>query len=273
MSENPVQLIVAAFRDEQGAKGALRDLKRAHRSGLIKIENAAVLRKDTKGKLHIRETHDMGGGKGATIGGVAGAAIGVLAGPALVVPAAVGALVGGLAAKLRDAGFPDDRLRRVGNGLQPGSSAIVAVVEHRWVEHVKRELAEEGADILAETLGADIASQLEAGHDVAFTALSTHSGFMAARSAGNEEESEGGTIVVDDTGVYGGRYIATQHGFAVEEFAFDEDALVDEVAVVTPEGAAYAATAVAGEEAATVAAVAIPEDADQPEDEASSEEV
>lgn len=260
MYENPVQLIVAAFQDEQGAKAALRDLKQAHRSGLIRIENAAVLRKDAKGKLHIKETHDMGGGKGAAIGGVAGAAIGVLAGPALVVPAAVGALVGGLTAKLRDAGFPNHRLQRVGEGLTPGSSAIVAVVEHEWVEQVKKEMAEEGADILAETLGADIASQLEAGHDIAYTAVATHSGFMAARSAGNEDESEGGSIVVDDTGVYGGRYVATREGFMVEDFALTEDALIDEVAVGAPEGVAYAATVVAGEEAMTVAAVTKPED-------------
>jgi uncharacterized membrane protein len=256
-------LIVAAFQDEQGAKAVLHDLKQAHRAGLIRIESAAVLRKDAKGKLHIKETHDIGGGKGAAIGGVAGAAIGVLAGPALVVPAAVGALVGGLTAKLRDTGFPNERLQRVGQGLKPGSSAIVAIVEHEWVELVKREMAEEGADILAETLGADIASQLEAGHDVAYTAVAAQSGFMAARSAGNEEEAEGGAIVVDDSGAYGGRYVATREGFVVEDFALTEEGMIDEMLVATSEEAAYAATVVAGEEVATIAAIATPED-DEP---------
>ncbi|MFN2182692.1 MAG: DUF1269 domain-containing protein [Anaerolineae bacterium] len=254
MSDNPIQLIVAAFQDEQGAKVALHDLKQAHRAGLIKIENAAVLSKDAKGKLHIKETHDMGGGKGAAIGGVAGAAIGVLAGPALVVPAAVGALVGGLTAKLRDTGFPDERLQRVGAGLKPGSSAIVAVVEHQWVERVKKEMAEEGADILAESLGADIASQLEAGHDVAYTAVATQSGFMAARSAGNEEEAEGGTIIIDDSGVYGGRYVATREGFAVEDFVLTEEGMIDEVVVAISEETTYAS------------AMDPPEDGDQPEE-------
>lgn len=266
MSENPMQLIVAAFQDERGAKAALRDLKQAHRAGLIKIENAAALRKDAKGKLHIKETHDMGGGKGAAIGGVAGAAIGVLAGPALVVPAAVGALVGGLTAKLRDSGFPDERLRRVGMGLKPGSSAIVAVVEHQWVEQVKKEMAEEGADILAETLGADIASQLESGHDVAYTAVAAHGGFMAARSAGNEEEAEGGAIVIDESGAYGGRYVATREGFAVEDFVLTDDVLLAEVAAGTPEGIAYAATVESGDETATIATVVAPEDGDPPDE-------
>jgi uncharacterized membrane protein len=260
VNENPMQLIVAAFQDEKGAKNALRELKQARRAGLIKIENAAVLRKDQKGKLHIKETHDMGGGKGAAIGGVAGAAIGVIAGPALLVPAAVGALVGGLTAKLRDSGFPDERLRRVGEGLGPGSSAIVAVVEHTWVEKVQKELAEQGADILAEQLGADIAAQLQAGHDVAYTALATQSGFMASRVAGNEDEVEGGEVVIDDTGVYGARYVATKDGFAVEDLAITDEGMVDEVVVATAEGAAYAATVAAGDEVMTVTAVETPEE-------------
>ena len=84
MSDNPVQVIVAAFQDEETAKNALKQLKQASRAGLVKIENAAVLRKDEKGKLHIKETHDMGGGKGAALGGVGGAAIGLIAGAALL---------------------------------------------------------------------------------------------------------------------------------------------------------------------------------------------
>ena len=110
MSDVPVQVIVAAFQDEEAAKGALKALKQASREGLIKIENAAVLRKDKKGKLHIKETHDMGGGKGAALGGVGGAAIGLIAGATLAAPVVVGALVGGLVAKLRDSGFSNKRL-------------------------------------------------------------------------------------------------------------------------------------------------------------------
>ena len=146
MSENPIQLVVAAFKDEKAAKAALKELKKAQRAKLIKIENAAVLRKDKKGKLHIKETQDMGGGKGAALGGVGGAAVGLIAGATLAAPAVVGALVGGLVAKLRDSGFSDTRLKAVGEGLTPGSSAIVAVVEHKWVAQVEEVLAEAETD-------------------------------------------------------------------------------------------------------------------------------
>jgi uncharacterized membrane protein len=223
MSEVPVELIVAAFQDEEAAAEALKALKQARREKLIRIQDAAVLRKDEKGKVHIRETADMGGGKGAALGGVAGAAIGLLAGPALLVPAAVGALVGGLAAKLRDSGFSNERLQTLGESLKPGSSAIVAVVEHTWVAAVEEAMAEAGADAVTAALGADIAAQLEAGQEVAYTAISSQEGFEATRVAGGEDSVEGGKIVVDDSGVYGGRFFATGDGFVVEGLSVDDE--------------------------------------------------
>ena len=223
MSNVPVQLIVAAFQDEGAAKKALQTLKQAQKEKLIKIENAAVITKNEKGKVHITETADMGGGKGAVLGGVAGAAIGVIAGPALLVPAAVGALVGGLTAKLRDTGFSDERLKKLGEKLTPGSSAIVAVVEHVWVAAVEKAAAEAGADVFTEALGADIAAQLEAGHETAYTAIASDQGFSAARVATGEDMVEGAQMTVDDSGMYGGRYVATKDGFAVVAMHSDEE--------------------------------------------------
>lgn len=215
MSDVPIQLIVAAFKDEKAAKGALDALRQKQKEKLIKIDNAAVLHKDAKGKLHIQETADFGGKKGAALGGVAGAAIGLIAGPALLVPAAVGALVGGLTAKLRDSGFSDARLEALGANLTPGSSAIVAVVEHTWVNQVKSAMAEAGADAMTASLGADISQQLEAGNEVAYSALATQQGFSASRIAAGENMVDTSQMVVDDTGAYGGRFVATKDGFAV----------------------------------------------------------
>ena len=237
MSDVPIQLIVAAFKDEKAAKEELKVLKQAQKEKLIKIENAAVLRKDTKGKLHITETADMGGGKGAALGGVAGAAIGLIAGPALLVPVAVGALVGGLSAKLRDSGFQDKRLKEIGDGLKPGSSAIVAVVEHTWVKQVEAAMAEAGAQAFTASLSADIANQLEQGHDVSYTAISSEQGFAASRVASGEDYIEGGQVVVDDSGVYGGRYVATKDGFAVVAMeATDEGVTVASLSATTEKG-------------------------------------
>ena len=85
-------------------------------------------------------------GKGAAR--VGGAAIGLVAGAALAAPVVVGALVGGLVAKLRDSGFSNKRLEAMGEGLQPGTSAIIAVVEHTWVAKVEEALAEAQAEVI-----------------------------------------------------------------------------------------------------------------------------
>jgi uncharacterized membrane protein len=231
MSDVPVQLIVAAFQNEGDAKEALKALKQAKKEGLIKIDSAAVLRKDEKGKIHIKETHDMGGGKGAVLGGVGGAAVGLIAGAALAAPLAVGALVGGLVAKLRDSGFSDERLETLGESLQPGTSAIVAVVEHEWVAKVEEALAETEADLITAELSADIAGQLEAGHELAYSAISSEEGFAVDRVAVGDDVVEGSSLVVDDTGVYESQFIATPDGFAVELIAATEDGVVDEIIV------------------------------------------
>ena len=258
LSAAPVQLVVAAFQDEKAADQALKDLKKVQKKKMIAIKNAAVLRKDENGKLHIKETADMGGGKGAALGGVVGAAIGLIAGPALVVPVAVGALVGGLTAKLKDSGFSDKRLESLGDGLVPGSSAIIAVVEKKGVERVERELTEQGADLLTSKIQADIASQLEAGSEVAYTAVTTQEGIAVGRVAGDEDQVEGREVVLDETGVYGGRFIATKDGFAVERIAVTDEGSVDEVVATADDTVVYATAVVtdegsaAGEVVATV---------------------
>jgi uncharacterized membrane protein len=159
-TEVPVDVVVAAFQDEKGATDALHELENAKKQGVINIKDAAVLRRDASNELHITETADKGFGKGAVMGGVTGAVVGVLAGP-IGWAALGGAAIGGLAAKLSDGGFPDQRLKQIGEGLKPGSSAIVAVVEHEWVREVERRMEQRAADIITETIEQDIASQLE----------------------------------------------------------------------------------------------------------------
>lgn len=109
MSDVPVQVIVAAFKEEETADEALKALKEAKKERLIGIQDAAVIRRDEDNKLHIKETADMGGGKGAAVGGILGGVIGLIGGPAgVVLGGAAGAAVGGFTAKLFDAGIPDE---------------------------------------------------------------------------------------------------------------------------------------------------------------------
>jgi uncharacterized membrane protein len=201
MADVPVEVVVAAFQDPNGASAALEQLKQAKKQGLIKIEDAAVLVKDADGKLRIKETGDMGGGKGAVIGGVVGGVIGLLAGP-IGWAALGGAVIGGLAAKMSDGGFSDARLKQIGASLKPNSSAIIAVIDHTWVAEVERQMQQAGADTVTEAISADIAKQLEAGKDVAYTALGTAEGVALSRVAAGGDEVDASSVVATDQGVY-----------------------------------------------------------------------
>ena len=225
MSDVPVQVVVAAFKDETTASEALKALKEAQKQGLIKIVDAAVLKKDMDGKLRIKETADMGGGKGAVIGGVLGGVIGVLAGP--VGWAVVGgAVIGGLAAKLHDGGFKDERLKKLGEGLGPGNSAIVAVVEHVWVRQVEKAMADAGAQAVTEEISADIAKQLQEGGEVAYTAIATGDAVATSRVATSDAKTE-----VTNT-------VSTAEGTYIEGARVTKDEVVAGAAVVTKDGAA-----------------------------------
>ena len=190
MADAPVQLLIAAFRDEGGASAALQMLKEAKKEKLVAIKDAAVLRKDPEGKLHVNDIRDMTGTRGAVIGGVVGAGLGIITGGAALAIAGIGALAGGLAARLRDSGFNDARLKKLGEGLTPGSSAIVAVIEHTWVADLQEEFQKAGAEVVTEAIAADIAAQLEAGRDTAYTAVASDEGIAAARMVTEEQDQQ-----------------------------------------------------------------------------------
>jgi uncharacterized membrane protein len=202
MTDVPLQIIVAAFQEEDAADDALKALKEAKKEKLISIDNAAVIRKDEGGKLHIKETADMGGGKGAGVGALVGGAIGLLAGPlGVAAGSALGATVGGITAKLYDGGFKDERLEEIGGSLEPGTSAIIAVIEHRWVADLERELAEEGANVMTSALAADIAKQLQKGGEVSYTAVSGDEGIAGSRVATTEDEAVVSGFIATDVGM------------------------------------------------------------------------
>lgn len=266
MSEVPVQLVVAAFQDEKSADAALKELKQAQRQKLIKIDDAAVLRKDEKGKLHVKETGDWGGGKGAVVGGVIGGALGIILGPGAILAGAVGAAIGGLSAKLRDSGFNDERLKTLGAGLEPGTSAIVAVVEHKWVKQVQDEIDEYATDVYTEAISADIAEQLQAGKEVQISAISGEEGVELSRVAGDETEVEASRIVATDDAVVAEQMVATEDGVVAERMVVTDEGVSD-VVVAATEDEVVAAGYVETDEGVVVAGMTAEVEGEAPADE------
>ncbi len=170
MSKDTSEQVVAAFFEyEDGAKFCLEMLEEG---GLKKaLGDKAILSMDYNGKVSIKEMGDMGGGKGAVIGGAIGL---ILPGIGTVIGVAGGALIGGLAAKLHDAGFPNDQLKSLGDQLKPNSSLLLAVVDSQHVAEVEAKLRSADGQVITEGLTEDAIDQL---------ALTDFATDTAARSA------------------------------------------------------------------------------------------
>jgi len=129
------KILAASFATPDGGSraggalgGALRD----------KVGNIAVLYVRPDGKAKFVESKDWGAGRGALLGG----AIGIIGGPLGIL---AGGGIGALAAKLRDSGFKNDDLEKLGRSLGPGHSAVVVEIAPG---------AAKTAEALARTLGA-----------------------------------------------------------------------------------------------------------------------
>jgi uncharacterized membrane protein len=168
MSESPYDVILAVFDDQAIASQAYQDLHKAEKDKKVDLENVVLIHKEAAGKIDVKEAAEKISGE-ARIGALVGGALGILAGPVGVITlGAAGAVVGGLSAKLDDVGFDDERLEMLGETLEPGKSAILAVLESQYSEKLVQELKNRGAQVAVEDLPKDFGQILEDGGSFAY---------------------------------------------------------------------------------------------------------
>lgn len=156
-----LQLVVLIGEATGTAQDALQTLKEVARKDDVEIHNAAVLVKDVGGQATITETEDVSTRHGALFGAISGALIGLLGGPVgAVVGAAAGAAAGGAASRWIDMGFSDDYLAKLEEGLQPGSSALVVLVDPESADEVVSVLGAFEGQVLCEEITADVAAKI-----------------------------------------------------------------------------------------------------------------
>ncbi len=145
-----LELVTKLFKDPKGASAALKGLKSRKD---IRIRNAAVVEKDGQGKAKIKETADVDAVRGGLVGAAAGGLIGLAGGPVgVVVGALVGAGTGGFAAKKIDTGFSDSFLNKFQEYVEPGSSALVVLVEGKTAQELSDVLSEVDGILLRHSL-------------------------------------------------------------------------------------------------------------------------
>jgi uncharacterized membrane protein/sporulation protein YlmC with PRC-barrel domain len=158
------ELIIMVFQNVSKAQEALnflQDLRREKKIGPIR--NAAVLEMDETGRASLKETQDVDSKQGTLFGAITGGLIGLIGGPVgMVVGAAAGALTGRAAAGRIDMGFSNRYLIDVEKRLEPGSSALIALVEHEWSGDVAESLTYLGGQLFRQALTDEIVKEITA---------------------------------------------------------------------------------------------------------------
>lgn len=134
-ASRPQTLVYAVYDGQDTAGQVFKTMKSAQGETGESIESYAVVSKDLKGNVRVRDQRKTGAGVGAVVGGI----IGLLGGPA---GAVAGATAGGAVGFLTgDAvGISRESVKTMEQSLTPDSSALVVVLDDRWVQDVQRDL-------------------------------------------------------------------------------------------------------------------------------------
>ena len=255
-----VGLLILGLTEEKAADESLKAMKEAKKNGNFYFENAVVIRKSEKGKVHIHEEEDMSTGKGAGIGAVVGGLVGLLGGPGgTLLGAGIGAGIGGALAH-HDAGFRKEGLEDVGSVLAPGTSALVVTTSKDFIDDIRKNVPEDQLAISSKNIGLEIADSLAEGKDMALGVLFTEEGVAVRKIRVDDESAEIFGFVVTDEGIAGGSAVVTEEGAEFQAAAATEEGVAFTSGVVTAEGAIVDAGVVTEDEVVEGAAVIVPDE-------------
>jgi uncharacterized membrane protein len=140
------RMLIVVFDNESKAYDGYKALTELDSEGSISVHAQAVIEKDDKGKVTVRQKGDSFPIR--TVGGTAiGALIGVLGGP---IGLGIGAVAGTFAGSVLDmnrAGVNADFLDDVFEKLRPGKWAIVSDINEEWVTPVDSRMTALGGTV------------------------------------------------------------------------------------------------------------------------------
>src|ERR1700722_18140275 len=144
-------LVVIGYPDEKTAQNVWEELVKLERDYLVDLEDAAVIRRDQKGKLHVTTPAHHA----VAWGSLSGLFWGVLLGLLFLFPLAP--LVLGAA---EDLGIKGDFKQRVQDMVQPGTSAILVILRKATYDKFVEALRPYGGTILRTSLSHEAEQQL-----------------------------------------------------------------------------------------------------------------
>jgi uncharacterized membrane protein len=154
------KMIVTVFNDESSAYEGVKALTELHAGGSLTLYATAVIAKDARGVVSVKQAADQGP-LGTVLGLTTGGLIGLLGGPiGLAFGAATGTMVGSLY-DLAQIGIGEDFLAEVSQNLTPGKVAVVAEIDEEWVAPLDTRMEPLGGIVFRRVRGEFIDAQIE----------------------------------------------------------------------------------------------------------------
>ena len=131
-----VFIYLGTYPDEASARGDYDVVKDLHATGVVGTYDAAVIRKDENGKVHVNKD-EMATRHGGWGGAAAGAVIGILFPPSIIGTAIVGGAIGGVSGHLWR-GMSRADVKDLGDVIDAGQAALLIVGESTIQEAVDK---------------------------------------------------------------------------------------------------------------------------------------
>lgn len=163
--EGRQQILAIVLDKPTRANEVLLALANLQGEGKLRMHDAVVVAKDDQGRHQIVETVDVTPAKGALAGswfGLLGSLL--IAGPAGLAVILGGAAAGALYGKLVDRGLEDEWVKQMAAWIDPGTSALLLLVEEGFDRQVVEELRrfEGTGEVAYSTLPAETRAEIEA---------------------------------------------------------------------------------------------------------------
>jgi uncharacterized membrane protein len=163
-------IFVATYGNEDDAQADYEVVKELYAADAIGNFDAAVIRKDADGKVHVNKD-ETATRKGAWGGAAVGAVVGVLFPPSILATAGVGALAGGLGGHFLK-GLSRKDVKELGEQLDSGEVALLVVgdwqldkaIDKAFSRAVKK-MDREVKSLERKQLEEDYAAMMSGGHD------------------------------------------------------------------------------------------------------------
>ena len=141
MPIGPVQLLVVSFPEPDFRGEIIDELRRLRDSDTIRLIDALAVQKDTDGNLEALQWSDLSVAEAEEFGATVGALLGLgLAGDEGMEAGAIAGAEAGADGHVID----ESQMWDIGDLIEPGSAAAIALIEHLWAGPLRDAIARAG---------------------------------------------------------------------------------------------------------------------------------